>query len=165
MEDKSLHTSYKYYENFSDLLPEDQELYNQACDASTKSYAPYSNLNVGAAIRFINGRTITGHNHESGAYPSGMCAERVALYNAVNDDELRKTSGVAIAIAARMKDQEEFMEISPCGQCRQVLAEYAYVNGTPLKVILPSNNGAFIVIDDITALLPFIFNSPKRKKG
>lgn len=137
------------------LSPEDRILVETACNETEKAYAPYSGFKVGTAVLLANGEVITGNNQENAAYPSGMCAERVALFYA--NARYPATPVRAIAVAAFYKN--EFMDfVSPCGACRQVLAEVEKRFGHPVKVLLYGKEYV-VVLDRVTELLPFCFDS------
>lgn len=134
-----------------------QKLVNAAREATQKAYAPYSNFKVGAAVWLSNGKIITGNNQENGAYPSGLCAERVAVFAAAAQypDAVVK----AVAIAAYSPLFKVNTPVTPCGACRQVLAEYEQKSGEPIKVIMTGSTGKILMTDSIKALLPFSFDA------
>lgn len=140
---------------FEDLTSEERKLVDEAMEATRRSYAPYSNFSVGAAIALDNGETITGANQENAAFPSGTCAERSACFYAhARYPEARFT---AIAIAARGTDGEFLAEpISPCGACRQALLEYETLAGEPVKVLLVGRDRIYR-LPSVRSLLPFAF--------
>ena len=139
-----------------------KKLLAAAQTAQRHAYAPYSNFKVGAAIWLDNGKIVTGNNQENAAYPSGLCAERVAVFAASSQypDAVVK----AIAITAHSEDFIISAPISPCGACRQVLAEYEYKSGTDIKLILTGETGKVWVIKSIRSLLPFTFDASNLKK-
>ena len=147
------------YEEFSapaQMLPEDQELVAAALDAQKGSYSPYSQFQVGAALRLANGLVVKGANQENAAYPSGLCAERAAMFWAgANYPDVPMDT---LAIAG--SDHGVLCEspASPCGACRQVMAEYQKKHNRPMKIILVGSRRIrkFACVDD---LLPFIFDS------
>jgi Cytidine deaminase len=96
------------------------ELYRSALEIAQKAYAPYSGYNVGAAVLLDNGAVVTGNNQENAAYPSGLCAERVALFYV--GAQYPEASVVAIAVAAFTRGKQ-VEQAAPCGSCRQVLLE------------------------------------------
>lgn len=156
MELKELNISYKEYHDISELSPGDRLLVGQAAKATENSYSPYSKFRVGAALRLSNGETITGSNQENMAYPSGLCAERTAMfYASARYPEARIE---AIAIAASKDGKLCSQPATPCGACRQVMAEYQSRAGKDMKIILAGTERIleFRKVDDI---LPFIFDS------
>lgn len=140
----------------AELTPEEQHLLQSAIEATKRSYAPYSNFCVGAAVRLDNGTEITGSNQENAAYPSGLCAERTALFYAGAqhpDVPVRM-----LAIAARGTDGELTEEpTGPCGSCRQVIIESETRAGSPIRILLYGRKYVY-VIDGIRALMPLSFS-------
>jgi len=138
------------YSNLDELPGEDKKLMLRARDSGQKAYAPYSGFCVGAAVLLENGEIIIGNNQENAAYPSGLCAERVALFYA---SAKFPTIGIkALAISnANNKDAK------PCGSCRQVIAEYEDLSGIPIRIILDGEN-TIKVFEGIDNLLPLRFN-------
>ncbi|MBV6644702.1 MAG: cytidine deaminase, partial [Cyclobacteriaceae bacterium] len=123
-------------------------------EAAEMAYAPYSQFKVGAALYQGKGLT-TGSNQENAAYPSGLCAERVALFSAKSKSD---QAIEAIAVVA-VNDQEKVADALPCGSCRQVLLEYADQQESPIRVIMRTASGEFIIVPDARDLLPFNFSS------
>ena len=153
--EKNISFTYKEYESPEELGTEDQELILSAKEAAKLAYAPYSRFRVGAAIRLESGRIVHGSNVENAAFPSGICAERTAVAGAVSNYPDDKP--VAIAIAA-MTDEGETAEcISPCGNCRQVIAEEEMRTGKQIRIILCGRN-KIQVVNSISLLLPLGFN-------
>ncbi|AZQ64258.1 cytidine deaminase [Flammeovirga pectinis] len=142
------------YSNLEELSNEDQKLLSLAEKATFSSYAPYSNFNVGAALILENGEIISGNNQENAAYPSGMCAERTAMYfaGATYPNKTIKT----IAIAARKGEENTFIPISPCGACRQAMLEYEAKQEKPIRVIMKGVNDIY-ELASVSDLLPFKF--------
>jgi cytidine deaminase len=120
-----------------------QDLVRRALEARQWAYAPYSNYKVGAALLADSGRIYTGVNVENAAYPTGICAERVAVYKAVSEGE-RQFQAVAVATSNGG---------SPCGSCRQVLSEF----GLEIRVILADEQGEILLETDVASLLPGAF--------
>lgn len=161
MKEKKIEITYKAVEP-KELTAEDRELIDRAKDMTFRSYAPYSRFHVGAAIRMADGSIVAGSNQENAAYPSGICAERNACWqaSALNPGMAMKK----IAIAARNigifdgqpeKAPFQTQPISPCGACRQALLEYEHLNG-PIEVILYGAETTYI-FPSISSLLPFSF--------
>ena len=125
---------YSEFRHIDELSDQQAELVKKATEAAGNAYAPYSNYRVGAALRLEDGTIITGNNQENAAYPSGMCAERTALFYAgANHPEMAVTS-IAVVAFRGGKVQEE--PVTPCGGCRQVLWEKEWLGKTPMEVIL-----------------------------
>jgi cytidine deaminase len=138
----------------SELSAEDLELVNHAKEATKNSYANYSHFYVGAALRLENGEIIIGANQENAAFPSGLCAERTAVFaaQAQHPEQPIKT----LAIAARNANGFLKEPISPCGPCRQVILEVEDRYKQPVRILLYGTDGVYI-IDSIKDLLPFCF--------
>ncbi|WP_421918361.1 cytidine deaminase [Marinifilum sp.] len=143
------------YDSIAELSKEDQLLVNEAKDAAHRSYAPYSKFNVGAALLLENGEIVQGNNQENSAYPSGLCAERVAVFyaNAKYPDVPVK----AIAITSRTNGSFLDAPVPPCGACRQVLLETENRYNHPIKVILCGEK-KIQIIDNIKQLMPLYFD-------
>lgn len=143
------------YNNIKDLSEEDQQLIQKAKNAAQRAYAPYSKFNVGACILLENGEFIEGNNQENAAYPSGLCAERVALFyaNSLYPDVAVKT--LAVAVFTKNKYIEN--PIPPCGSCRQVLLETEKRFNKPIKLILTGEK-AIQIIKEVKDLLPLSFD-------
>lgn len=141
---------------YSELTPAQQHLVDLARSATNRSYAPYSNFRVGAAIELSNGEIVTGSNQENAAFPSGTCAERTACFyaHATFPDAKFRT----IAIAARGTDGNEIPSpIAPCGACRQALLEYEKLAGENVTVILCGAKEIYI-LPSVASLLPVSFS-------
>ncbi len=132
-----------------------RDLIVKAEEASKNAYAPYSDFYVGAAILLENGHIITGNNQENAAYPSGLCAERVALFYA--NAQYPTTKIKTIAIFASSKDAATIEPVTPCGGCRQVILESQFRQKEPIELILVGSNKIYI-IHDASLLLPLHFS-------
>jgi cytidine deaminase len=150
------------YNSTEELSAEDGHLVQMAKNASAESYAPYSHFYVGAALRLDNGICVIGNNQENVAYPSGLCAERVAVFAA--SARYPCIAFNTIAITAKSKDFIVDNPVTPCGSCRQVLAEYEHLFGKPIRFILCGEKGKVLVIDKVEDLLPFSFKVDRLKK-
>lgn len=147
-----LETEVKVYA-YDELSDDDRRLVDEAKRMTATSYAPYSRFHVGAAIRMADGSVATGSNQENAAYPSGTCAERTAAYHAS-----AVKPGVAmkkIAVAAWTGGRFQSRPISPCGACRQALAEYEKLYG-PIEVLLYGEECVY-VLPSVASLLPLTF--------
>ena len=139
-----------------ELSAEEQHLVNLAIEATGRSYAPYSNFHVGAAVRLENGENIIGCNQENAAYPSGLCAERTALFSA--GAQYPNVGVEMLAIAARGTDGElQYEPVGPCGSCRQVIVESETRAGHPIRILLYGRKCVY-VIDGIRKLMPLMFS-------
>lgn len=150
---------YYEYDNTSDLNPEEQKLLKTSSAAALNAYAPYSGFKVGAALMLEDGTVITGNNQENAAYPSGLCAERVATFTAGAQYPNRKIK--SIAITAHSDNIKITFPVPPCGACRQVLAEYEKRYKCSIKVILQGETGKILTVDSVAELLPLVFDNNK----
>ncbi|MCD4773804.1 MAG: cytidine deaminase [Bacteroidales bacterium] len=162
MKQQEIKIIYEEYENISELQETDQELLIKAVEISDKAYAPYSDYHVGAAILLGNGKIITGNNQENVAYPSGLCAERVAIYYA--SSQYPEEEILAIAITANAKNFSIKVPVAPCGACRQVLAEYETRQQNNIRLLLMSQTGKIQIIKSVKDVLPLMFHAEELKK-
>ncbi len=156
MNEERVIITYRYYQNPSEIPTEEQELLSHAKRALLGSYAPYSQFNVGCALRLEDGTIVQGSNQENMAYPSGLCAERVAIFWAGSNHPGKKI--VAIAITAASKVVSTDHPITPCGSCRQSMLEYELNQCSPIKIIMQGSSGRIMEVDSVSSLLPFYFN-------
>ncbi len=151
--DKTQTIHYQEY-TLAELDARDRALIEAAVEAADTAYAPYSNFHVGAALRLADGTIVKGSNQENIAYPSGLCAERTALFSAS-----AQYPGVAVetlAIIGR-NPQGELTAASPCGACRQVMAEQEGRQGNKLRVLCYYSDYKILLFEGVESLLPFIF--------
>lgn len=144
------------YDSIDQLTEQEQSLLSQAIEVAHTAYAPYSNFKVGAAILLKNGEIVIGNNQENIAYPSGLCAERVAIFHAGATHPNEPIS--TIAIFAESETMPVDTPITPCGACRQVIMEYRQKQSTPIRVILKPQMGKIWIFECVTDLLPFAFD-------
>ena len=152
----TISANFEVYKSAADLSGQDSELLKAAQKAVKAAYAPYSNFCVGAAVLLENGKIVIGNNQENAAYPSGLCAERVAIFYAG-----AKHPGVAVtAIAIAVKAQNQIINdpVTPCGACRQAIAEYENRYETAIRIIMSGETGKVFITDSIESLLPLMFN-------
>lgn len=142
------------FDHIDELAKEQAQLVNRALDAAKDAYAPYSNYHVGAALRLANGEIVIGSNQENVAYPSGLCAERVAIFYA--GARYPGVPVLSLAIAAIRDGEIQEGPVAPCGSCRQVLYEKESQGDTPMEVILYGSK-RIQVLNRITDLLPLPF--------
>jgi cytidine deaminase len=156
MTNKEIKIAYQEFQSLEELEAKDMELAQAAVEATELAYAPYSKFNVGAAVLFEDGVIIKGSNQENAAYPSGLCAERTALFYASASRPDKAMT--AIAIAAAQNGVLCQTPATPCGACRQVMAQYQLKSGLPMSVLLVGAHKIwkFEKVDD---LLPLIFDS------
>jgi cytidine deaminase len=162
MKKLSITNTYLEFDSIKDLSDADAKLLNSAIVASEKAYAPYSKFHVGAAILLENGEVVTGNNQENAAYPSGLCAERVAAFHA--SSQFPDVKFIAIAITANSKEFKINSPIYPCGACRQVLAEYEFHFGKDIKIILMGEKGKVHIVNNVKTFLPLMFTPKDLKK-
>ena len=155
MRSVNLSFSYLQFDNTDELNADDRDLVFRARETATNAYAPYSGFRVGAAVRLESGIIVCGANIENAAYPAGICAERSAISNAVSNHPGDKA--VSIAIAAITDEGFTIEPPTPCGSCRQVLAEEEFRNENQIKIILSGRSRTYI-IENIGNLLPMQFN-------
>ncbi|MBN1251177.1 MAG: cytidine deaminase [Bacteroidales bacterium] len=162
MTEKQIITKVYEYNSIDELEEKDKILVERAKEITKNSYSPYSHFRVGAALLLANGKIITGTNQENAAYPSGICAERVALFYA--NSEYPDVPVLSIAVA--VKTNFGFIETPapPCGSCRQVLLETETRFKTPIKIILAANE-KIQIIEDAKSLLPINFDDSFLKSG
>jgi len=120
------------YDSIDELPEAIQSLMDAAVKARERAYAPYSQFAVGAAIQLDNGIIVSGNNQENASYPSGLCAERTAIYYA--SSQYPNVPFISIAIAAKSSSQELIQPIPPCGACRQAIAEYEIKQEQPIAL-------------------------------
>jgi cytidine deaminase len=146
----------------SELTFEQKNVVEAAKSATSRSYSPYSHYKVGAACLLDNGEIITGSNQENAAYPSGLCAERTAVFYAQSrypDARILK-----LCIVGKTASDVFSREVcAPCGACRQVILEAEYRSGAPIEILLPSQEGIY-VLNGISTLLPFGFTYKEVKE-
>lgn len=155
--DFTLTTHIKVYENMEALSKEDFELMQAAHKISKDAYAPYSNFYVGAALRMESGEICVGNNQENAAYPSGICAERVAIFSA---SALHPNLPVKkVAVVAHSNQFLIDKPVSPCGSCRQVLAEYESKFNSNIKLLMMGETGKVYEVDSVKQILPLMFTA------
>ncbi|MBR3500796.1 MAG: cytidine deaminase [Bacteroidales bacterium] len=156
MTEKEIKIDFQEYKSIEELNQEDKELAQAAISAMQGSYAPYSHFNVGAAVRMENGVIVKGANQENAAFPSGLCAERTAMFaaGAAYPDKAM----TSIALTGGVMGRICATPATPCGACRQVMAQYQAKSGKKMSVIMIGKDKIwkFHSVDDI---LPLIFDS------
>ena len=145
---------------FDELSADDQHLIQTAIAATENSYSPYSRFQVGAALRLANGKEVMGANQENAAFPSGLCAERSAIFAAQSNYPDQPVTG--LAIAARNEYGLMHDPIVPCGACRQVILEIEDRYKQPIRILLYGTGGVY-VINTVKELLPLQFVSESMK--
>ena len=161
MQEKKIELSF-ITAHLPELSEQEQQLVSNAKSAFKTAYAPYSGFLVGASVLLENGEIINGSNQENVAYPSGLCAERVALFYAGARYPDIKVKTIAVSVLSKNFEVNDV--ISPCGACRQVMAEYEEKQEEEIKVILHSPTDEVLIANTVEDLLPFMFKSPLLKK-
>ena len=146
---------FQLYPNLESLPTIDISIVNKAFEAMEKAYAPYSKFKVGAALLLEDGQIIQGNNQENIAYPSGLCAERIALFHA--NAQFPEIAVELICIVAKGDLMPISQLISPCGACRQVMLESENRQNKPIRIILVNQYNRTMCIDSVQNLLPFGF--------
>lgn len=154
MKEIQLAFTVKIYQSTEELPEQSRKLLLVARESAGRAYAPYSGYRVGAAVLLSNGEVIAGNNQENAAYPSGLCAERTALFYASSRFPGVAVMAMAITTLSNGVLPGEFAK--PCGGCRQVMAEYEDLSGEPMEIILDGST-AIAVVNGIDTLLPFRF--------
>ena len=160
MKQYTIQITYTEFDDFNNLPESDRELITQARKAAIDAYAPYSGFKVGAAVLLENGEIILGSNQENAAYPSGLCAERTALFYA--SAKYPKIQVRTIAVTTINKDASPSGIAKPCGACRQVIAEYEDIADYPIRILLDSSE-KILLIEGVDSLLPFRFKNQDLK--
>lgn len=151
------HTCHYTLCSYDELSEQDCHLIDAAKQAIKQSYAPYSHFHVGAATLLDDDTIVIGSNQENAAYPSGMCAERTALFYASSAHPNKAV--VALAIAAYTEGEFTATPISPCGACRQVILEMEQRHNHPIRILLYGTEGIIVVEGGIKELLPLTFSA------
>lgn len=157
MEKRKLEIPFTLYTDASELAADESALLRAALEATDNAYAPYSSFRVGAAVMLADGTIIKGNNQENRAYPSGLCAERTALFHVGTlgkGAEIRK-----IAIRARSDRKTIDTAAMPCGGCRQVMVEYEQMAGQPFVILTQGETGDILRMEGVQdSLMPFSFD-------
>jgi cytidine deaminase len=156
MKEISITSSFIVFDSLNELSKDVQDLMNQAIEIRKKAYAPYSQFRVGAALLLDNGKIVLGSNQENAAYPSGLCAERTAIFYAGSMYPEAKI--LKIAITAASDTNQTKAPIPPCGSCRQSIAEYEIKQETPIEIYFMGEIGEVYKSASLKNLLPFMFD-------
>ncbi|MBL7928160.1 MAG: cytidine deaminase [Bacteroidia bacterium] len=162
MKENTLRITFSTCSGKEELPEKDAMLMNAAMEACRNAYAPYSGFKVGAALLMDDGTIIKGSNQENAAYPSGLCAERVAFFHAGSACPGKKI--IAVAISAVLNNHHQPHPVSPCGDCRQVMAEFEHRYGYPIRIIMMTEKDQYVILNSVKALLPFLFSSDSLKE-
>lgn len=156
MKKLTVNTVFSVYDSIDELGDSTKELMFRAIEIRKQAYAPYSKFRVGAAVLLDNGKVVLGSNQESAAYPSGLCAERVAVFQAGSiypDSKILK-----IAISATSAIHPTQRPTPPCGGCRQSISEYEQKQKTPIEIYFMGESGVIYKSDSLENLLPLSFD-------
>lgn len=145
------------FESIQELPQIEQDLFKKAIEARKNAYAPYSKFKVGVAILLDNGEIIIGSNQENAAYPSGLCAERVAIFYA--GTVYPEASILKIALTASSDNNTTTTPVPPCGACRQSIAEYEIRQNIPIKIYYMGESGEVHQSESLKNMLPFMFDN------
>lgn len=152
----NIESTFEIYDSIKELESSAQALLQKAAEARKKAYAPYSKFLVGAALELENGELISGSNQENASYPSGLCAERTAVYYAGAEFPNQKILRMAIVAGSSITPTTK--PIPPCGACRQALSEYEVKQNTPMKLYFMGTSGQIAVSKSVENILPWIFD-------
>ena len=155
MKEIKIESNFLVYKSKEELPEDIKMLMDMAIEAREKAYAPYSNFKVGAAVLLDNKEVVTGSNQENASYPSGLCAERTAIYYA--GAKYPNSKILKIAITASSQNQETSKPIPPCGACRQSISEYEVKQNSPIEIYFMGKTGEVMRSESLANLLPFVF--------
>jgi cytidine deaminase len=149
-------TSFSVFKTIEELPNDVSDLMQKAIEIRKNAYAPYSKFKVGCALLLDNGKIVLGSNQENAAYPSGLCAERVAIFQSgaiYPDAKILK-----MVITAASETNKTTTPIPPCGSCRQSIFEYEFKQNTPIEIYFMGESGEVYKSDSIKNLLPLSFD-------
>lgn len=155
MKEIKIESNFLVYSSVEELPDHIESLMKNAIEAREKAYAPYSNFFVGAAILLDNGEVVTGNNQENASYPSGLCAERTAIYFA--GSKFPDAKIISLAVTASSQNQKTSTAIPPCGACRQAISEYEVKQNSPIEIYFMGKTGDVVRSESLANLLPFVF--------
>lgn len=156
MKKVDIKTQITIFDSPDELPVEVKNLMEKAVQAKNNAYAPYSKFKVGAAILLENGAIVTGNNQENAAYPSGICAERVAIWKAASEFPTQKINCIAVSASSSTQITKE--PVAPCGACRQTMLEYELNQENKIEVYFMGELGKVIKTNSVTDLLPIAFD-------
>ena len=156
MKQININAAFTVYKSTEELPKDIKSLMEQAVEIRKKAYAPYSKFRVGVAILLDNGKVVLGSNQENAAYPSGLCAERVAIFQSGSIYPEAKI--IKMAITAASDTNKTTTPIPPCGACRQSISEYEIKQNTPIEIYFMGETGEVYKSDSIKNLLPLTFD-------
>ncbi|UCE93413.1 MAG: cytidine deaminase [Flavobacteriaceae bacterium] len=157
MHDHKITADFTIFESADELSSIQKELLLKAIEIRDQAYAPYSQFSVGAAVLMQNGEIFTGNNQENAAYPSGICAERVAIWTAMAslpNGRIKK-----LFISAKSNKTVVDRPVAPCGACRQAIAEYETKQKENIEIFFTGEKGKIVKSNSIKDLLPWMFDN------
>lgn len=152
----NVNTTFSVFDSIDELDASVKELMQKAIEVRKQAYAPYSKFRVGAAILLEDGEVVVGSNQESAAYPSGLCAERVAIFQAGAIYPDKKILKIAISATSDINPTKR--PTPPCGACRQSISEYEQKQDTPIEIYFMGETGEVFKSDSLENLLPLSFH-------
>ncbi len=157
MKELEIKSVLQVYDSFDELPEEIQNLMSESITIRDKAYAPYSEFLVGAALLLENGEVVLGNNQENACYPSGLCAERTAIYYA--GANFPDVPIVKMALSARSLKYQLLTPTPPCGACRQSIAEYEVKQDKPIEIYFMGETGKVVKSSSLANLLPLVFDN------
>ncbi len=157
MKELEIKSILQVYDSFDELPGEIQNLMSESITIRDKAYAPYSEFLVGAALLLENGEVVLGNNQENACYPSGLCAERTAIYYA--GANFPDVAIVKMALSARSLKYQLLTPTPPCGACRQSIAEYEVKQDKPIEIYFMGETGKVVKSSSLANLLPLVFDN------
>jgi len=157
MNELKIISKFRIFDSSEELSPNEKVLFSKAVTARENAYAPYSKFSVGASLLLENGLIIVGSNQENAAYPSGMCAERVAIWSASSQYPNLKIQKIFISAKSLTKKVDQ--PVSPCGACRQAISEYEVNQAENIEIYFTGETGKIIKSNSINDLLPLAFDN------
>lgn len=157
MKSFNISAEFEIFDSLEELPGEVRELMEKTFEARDKAYAPYSRFQVGAALLLDNGEVITGSNQENASYPSGLCAERTAVFYA--GAKFPEARIKCIAVSATSMKRPVTSPVPPCGACRQALVEYEVKQKSNMEVYFMGESGEVVKAKSVKDLLPLIFDN------
>ena len=156
MKEVKVESTFFVFDDLKDIPSDVQQLMQKASEARDNAYAPYSKFHVGAAILLDNKEVVTGSNQENASYPSGLCAERTAIY--YSGAKYPKAKILKMAIIAGSTKNITTKPIPPCGACRQAIAEYEVKQESPIEIYFMGETGTVVKSNSLANLLPLLFD-------
>lgn len=157
MERRKISFDLLVYDALDELSPSEKTLMQIAEEARENAYAPYSKFMVGAAVLLANEEIVIGNNQENASYPSGLCAERVAIFQA--GAKYPKVAIKSIAISVSSKTHIVQRPAAPCGNCRQAIVEYEQNQDSPISILMRGVSGKIFKCESLQDILPLAFGS------